>query len=118
MNFDRDTITNGELINGRPKCRNRAHVLMTGRPVLVERRAALNHRGRTALDHIQIRCADRHSINPHQHFRTGRHRLLREDQLLRIAQHPGPHEFWDRQARRIGLYTNVTIHVRLHGVYP
>src|SRR5262249_49244924 len=64
-----------------------AHVLMARRPVLVERQAALDQRGRAVGDHVEVGGADRYGVDAHQHFGFLRHwhRLVDELQLPRIA---------------------------------
>ena len=60
--------------------------LLNGSPPLISA-------GGPRLDDVEVGRADRHRIDAHQHLGPGRnrHRLLGEDQLLRVAQHPGPH---------------------------
>ena len=52
VNFDGHPVANLKLINPRPKRRNRAHVFMARRKVLVEWRAAFENCGCAVADHL------------------------------------------------------------------
>ena len=90
VDLDRDAIADLELVDARPERDDGAHVLVARRPVLVERQAAFDQRRRAVIDHLQIGGADRDRVDAHQHLGLARHRhrLLLEDELAGIAQHP------------------------------
>jgi hypothetical protein len=45
------------------------------------------------MDDLEIGGTDRHRVDPDQHFRAfwNRRRFVAQQQLVRIAQHPGLH---------------------------
>jgi hypothetical protein len=46
MNLHTDSLADLELVDVRPECRNRAHIFVAWREILVEGQAALNTRWR------------------------------------------------------------------------
>src|SRR6185437_7586979 len=94
-----------------PERRDRAHIFVAGREILVERHAAQDRGRRAVIDDLQIGGADCHRIDAHQHLGAlgHRHRLFRKLEFAGVAQHPGPHRVGDRYilAR---LYAGAAIH--------
>ena len=93
MDLDRHALADLVFVDAGAERRDRAHVFMAGRQVLVERHAALNRGGRAVRDDLEIGRADRDRVDAHQHLGAlrHRHRLFDELQLAGIAEHPGPH---------------------------
>src|SRR6516225_5431633 len=71
MNFDGHALTDFVLVDARPERDHRAHIFVAGSEILVERFATLDESRRTVIDDFKIGGADRHRIDPHQHFGTG-----------------------------------------------
>ena len=90
VDLHRDAVADGELVDAGPERCDRAHVLVAGRPVLVEGQAALDQRRRPVRDHVEVGGADRDRVDAHQHLGPlrHRHRLLREPQLARDRRAP------------------------------
>src|SRR5919106_370578 len=98
VDLDRDPLARLELVDVRPELDHRAHVLVAGREPLVERKPALDHGGGGGRGDVEIGGADGGGLHPHQDLGRARlgHRLVNQAQLIRIAQHPGPHGLWNR----------------------
>src|SRR5215470_18727538 len=72
MNLDCDARADLVFVDTGSKRDDRAHVLMAGGEVLVERQPTLNRRRRTVIDDLKIGCTDRNRIDTHQYFRLFR----------------------------------------------
>ena len=112
MDFNSNPIANSEFINTRAQFHNGSHVLMAWREILIKRQPALNHCGRTAVNNLDIGCADGDRINTHQDLgRTWRgHGLLDERQLVGVTQDPGLHFFRDFEAFLLKRFFNNGVH--------
>jgi len=102
VNFHRYAIADVELVHPGTELDDGAHVFMTGREILVERRAALDQRGRTAVDDFEVGRAHRDRIDAHEHFGGAglRHRFIDELQFIGVAEHPGLHAGGDGKTFR------------------
>ncbi|OIQ67381.1 hypothetical protein GALL_510390 [mine drainage metagenome] len=118
MDLDGDALPDPVFIDAGPQRRNRAHIFMARREILVVGQAALDHRRRTMMDDLKIRCANRNRIDANQNLGPLGHRngFRCQGQLTGIAQHPGAHRFGNGKIRRdldiVGL-----VHRRLLGVF-
>ena len=112
VNFNRHPVADAELVDARSERRNGAHVLVARCPVLVKRQATLDHRRWTRLDDVEIGGADRAGVDADKDFGALRHRrqLLREDQLLGIAEHPRAHRVWHGHGVVVGLDGGGCVH--------
>ena len=90
VDFDRDPLPDLILVNGGAQRGDGAHIFVSGREVLVEWQAALDHRRRPMIDDLKIGRADGHSIDAHQHLAAlwRRHRLLAQLQFTWSAKNP------------------------------
>jgi hypothetical protein len=95
MDFDSHPLSNDKFVDGRPEFDNRAHVLVTGGEIPVERRLAPDTGGRPVRNHFEVGCADCHSVDADEHFRHTRdgHRLVDKAQLPWITEDPRLHGF-------------------------
>ena len=77
VDLDRDAIAHSVFVYARPELDDRAHELVTGREVLVERQLAFDQRRRAVADDLEVRRADGDGVDPYQDFGQVwvRHRL-------------------------------------------
>ena len=123
VDLHRDALADPVFVDAGTERHDRAHVFVARREVLVERHAALDRGGRAVPDDLQIGGADRDRVDAHQHLGAlrHRHRLVRELQLARIAEHPCLHGVGDGHVRA-GLHAGGRAHLALlhlsHAIYP
>ena len=108
MNLDGNALADGILVDIGPELDDRAHELVAGREVLVERQVALDQGRRPTGDDLEIRRADRNGIDSNQHFGSAGagHGFVDERQLAWVAEHPRLHRRGnrDRVNFRIGTH--------------
>ncbi len=93
VNLDGDPVADRIFVDCRAETDHRSHVFVADREVLVERQAAIDHCRQPMAHDFEIGGADRHRVDPDQHFgSTGLgHRLFDRHDLARAAKHPGLH---------------------------
>src|SRR6185295_7871407 len=95
VNLHRDAFANDKFVDSGTYLDNRAHVLVTGREVLIERRLAANDSRWTVIDHLEVRSTNCGRVDSHQHLRLAwlGHWFIDERQLTRAAEDPCLHGF-------------------------
>src|SRR6185437_9333620 len=98
MHLDGDAIAHLILVDGGPEFYHGAHVFVAGREILVEGQAALDLRRDAVADDLEVGGAHSNGVDAHQHLGRSRlrHRLVRQRNLLGIAQYPGLHAIGNR----------------------
>ena len=93
MNLDGHALADPVFVDARAERHHRAHIFVPGSEVLVVRHAAKDQRRRPVIDDLEIGRADRDRVDAHQHLGLlrHRHRLVPQQQLAGIAEHPCLH---------------------------
>src|SRR5262245_42995823 len=113
MDLDRDPLADIVLIDTGPERHDRAHVFMAGREILVERQPALNRRRRSVIDDLEIRSANRHSVDANKNLRLFRHRhwLIADAELAGFAKYPGALRVRNWKFVVVGLHPSRCVHI-------
>ena len=112
MNLDGHALADPVFVDARAERDHRAHIFVSGSEVLVVRHAAKDQRRRPVIDDLEIGRADRDRVDAHQHLGLLRHRyrLVPEQQLAGIAEHPCLHGVGDGIIRA-RLYSGWRVHL-------
>src|SRR5262245_44183211 len=97
MDFDGDALADLELVDMGAEGGDRAHVFMAWGKVLVEGQAALNAGRRSAVNDLEVGCADRNRVDADQNLGAPRNRrgLVAQEELVGPAEHPSLHLLWN-----------------------
>ena len=92
MDLDADALADPEFVDIRSERRDRAHIFVARREILVEGQAAQDARWRAGVDDLKIGRADRDRIDTDQNFGPRRHRrrLVAQEKLVRDRPAPRP----------------------------
>src|SRR5262249_36361402 len=101
---------------------HRAHIFVPGSEVLVVRHAAEDRGGGPVIDDLEIGGADRDRVDAKEDLGLlrHRHRLVLQQQLSWIAEHPRLHALRDRIVL-VGLHSGWRVHdisFRAHAIAP